>query len=139
MSQQKFLLKRLANISFLSKIRIICYKMQFSLRFSTQEFWLETWVLKKVIFLKKKSFFGNFFEGVNVLCLSVPKQIRLFILFSNLVNIVCHACLDFIQSLLLSCTTALLDVNGFTSAFQRCQNASLNCLCAVSGAFCIFI
>ncbi|MEY4935798.1 MAG: hypothetical protein RIS64_2157 [Bacteroidota bacterium] len=33
MSQHKFLLKRLANISFLSKIRIICYKMQFSLQF----------------------------------------------------------------------------------------------------------
>jgi hypothetical protein len=123
MSQQKFLLKRLANISFLSKIRIFCYKMQFSLHFSTRTrivqiftngirtfvkirkirvsfginlFGLRRVFIKKVIFFKKKSFFGNFFEGLNVLYLSVLKQIRLFILFYNLINIVCHACLDFI-------------------------------------------
>jgi hypothetical protein len=61
MSQQKFLLKRLANISFLSKIRIICYKMQFSLQFLTQEFGFEMWFLEKDIFFKKKPFFGELF------------------------------------------------------------------------------
>jgi hypothetical protein len=112
MSQQKFPLKRLANISFLSKISIFCYKMQFSLSFSRKAFWLETGFSKKDSFFSKKILFRELFGRLKCFVSVRAKWILPFILFSNPVNIVRHACLHYIQSLFRSDTTAIMDVNG---------------------------